>query len=77
VDSAGFRPRFLRDQRDRLFAYKCTALYSVADELGVVWNDPAFAIPWPVAEPQLSAKDKASASLGRHRSRAPAALPGS
>jgi dTDP-4-dehydrorhamnose 3,5-epimerase len=41
-----------------LFAYKCTALYSVADELGVVWNDPAIAIAWPVAEPQLSAKDK-------------------
>jgi dTDP-4-dehydrorhamnose 3,5-epimerase len=41
-----------------LFAYKCTAPYSAADELGVAWNDPALAIPWPVAEPQLSAKDK-------------------
>ena len=41
-----------------LFAYKCTAPYSAADELGLAWNDPALAILWPIAEPQLSAKDK-------------------
>ena len=30
-----------------------------AAELGMMWNDPAVAIAWPVVEPQLSAKDKA------------------
>jgi dTDP-4-dehydrorhamnose 3,5-epimerase len=40
-----------------LFAYKCTAPYSALDEVGVLWNDPALGIPWPVAAPLLSAKD--------------------
>ena len=46
-----------------LFAYKCTALYTVADEVGMAWNDPAIGIAWPVAEPQLSAKDKVQPRL--------------
>jgi len=54
----GFAHGFCVTSETALFAYKCTALYSVADELGVAWNDPAIAIPWPVAEPQLSGKDK-------------------
>ena len=54
----GFAHGFCVTSETALFAYKCTALYSVADELGVVWNDPDIAIPWPVAEPQLSGKDK-------------------
>ena len=33
------------------FAYKCTDYYDPADELRIAWNDPALAIPWPVAEP--------------------------
>lgn len=40
-----------------LFHYKCTAYYAAADEHCVLWNDPALAIPWPVADPVLSAKD--------------------
>lgn len=54
----GFAHGFCVTSETALFAYKCTAPYSAADELGVAWNDPALAIPWPVAEPQLSAKDK-------------------
>jgi dTDP-4-dehydrorhamnose 3,5-epimerase len=72
----GFAHGFCVTSDTALFAYKCTALYSVADEVGVAWNDPAIAIPWPVVEPQLSAKDKIPASPGRHRSSAPAALRG-
>jgi len=55
----GFAHGFCVTSPSAIFAYKCTELYSVTDEIGVVWNDPAIAIPWPVAEPQLSAKDKA------------------
>jgi dTDP-4-dehydrorhamnose 3,5-epimerase len=54
----GFAHGFCVTSESALFAYKCTALYSIADEVGLVWNDPAIAIAWPVAEPQLSAKDK-------------------
>lgn len=39
------------------FQYKCTDLYFPEDEGGLIWNDPDVGIPWPIAEPQLSAKD--------------------
>jgi len=55
----GFAHGFCVTSATALFAYKCTAPYSAADEVGVLWNDPALAIPWPVATPQLSAKDGA------------------
>lgn len=37
--------------------YKCTDLYDPRDEVGVIWDDPTFRIPWPVAAPLLSPKD--------------------
>jgi len=40
------------------FVYKCTDFYDSADEGGIAWNDPAIGIAWPVADPQLSAKDR-------------------
>jgi dTDP-4-dehydrorhamnose 3,5-epimerase len=39
------------------FEYKVTELYDPDDEIGVIWNDPALAIDWPVERPFLSAKD--------------------
>jgi dTDP-4-dehydrorhamnose 3,5-epimerase len=53
----GFAHGFCVTSATALFAYKCTAPYSATDEVGVLWNDPALGIPWPVAEPRLSAKD--------------------
>ncbi len=38
--------------------YKCTDLYDPKDEVGVIWNDPTFKLPWPVGTPLLSAKDE-------------------
>ncbi len=68
----GFAHGFCVTSETAMFAYKCTALYSVADEQGVAWNDPALAISWPVAEPRLSAKD---AALPRLAEIVPARLP--
>ena len=68
----GFAHGFCVTSETAMFAYKCTALYSVADELGVAWNDPALAVSWPVAEPRLSAKD---AALPRLAELDPARLP--
>lgn len=55
----GFAHGFCVTSESALFAYKCTAPYSARDEVGVIWNDPAIGIQWPIGEPLLSAKDKA------------------
>jgi dTDP-4-dehydrorhamnose 3,5-epimerase len=47
----------LSDTADVL--YKCTDIYSPKDERGIIWNDPALAIAWPVSSPLLSDKDRA------------------
>jgi dTDP-4-dehydrorhamnose 3,5-epimerase len=46
-----------------LVLYKCTEFYSPHDERGIIWNDPALAISWPVAAPLLSPKDQAYGTL--------------
>ena len=43
--------------------YFCTAGYNPAAEGGVRWDDPDIGIRWPVADPQLSAKDALAGSL--------------
>ena len=43
--------------------YKCTTFYRPDAELCVAWNDPDLAIPWPIDEPILSAKDAAAPRL--------------
>ena len=45
--------------------YKCTELYRGDDEIGIVWNDPAIGIDWPLtAEPPLlSPKDRDAPGL--------------
>lgn len=54
---AGFAHGFcvLSDEVD--FMYKCGAVYSPKDEKGILWSDPALAIPWPVKAPILSKRD--------------------
>lgn len=39
------------------FVYKCTDTYAPEHEHSILWNDPALAIPWPVKDPLISAKD--------------------
>jgi dTDP-4-dehydrorhamnose 3,5-epimerase len=46
----------LSDRADVL--YKCTDVYHPDDEGGLLWNDPALGIAWPVAEPILSERDR-------------------
>lgn len=45
------------------FHYKCTDYYHPEDEGGILWNDPAIGIVWPLAKPLLSAKDSAAPCL--------------
>jgi dTDP-4-dehydrorhamnose 3,5-epimerase len=51
--------------------YKCTALYDPHDELGIAWDDPALAIPWPVREPLISERDRSHARMNELTGRLP------
>ena len=39
------------------FLYKCDEFYSPKHDRGLMWNDPAINIDWPVGAPVLSPKD--------------------
>jgi dTDP-4-dehydrorhamnose 3,5-epimerase len=40
-------------------SYYISEFYSSEHSRGVRWNDPAFAIEWPIANPVISARDQA------------------
>lgn len=49
------------------FAYKCTDFYHPNDEGGILWNDPAIGIEWPIPEGMeliFSEKDRKWGTLG-------------
>ena len=54
----GFAHGFCVVSDTAAFLYKVTDYYAPGDEYGIRWDDPALGIPWPVAEPILSAKDR-------------------
>ena len=39
--------------------YKCSDVYAPASERGLMWNDPALGISWPITDPLLSLRDRA------------------
>jgi dTDP-4-dehydrorhamnose 3,5-epimerase len=43
--------------------YLTTATYNKATESGILWNDPAIGIDWPVDSPRLSPKDRDAQTL--------------
>ena len=44
--------------------YNIGEFYHPESSRGVRWNDPAFAIAWPIAEPNLSPKDQGWPDFG-------------
>jgi dTDP-4-dehydrorhamnose 3,5-epimerase len=46
----------LEDDTDVM--YKVDAPYDKSAERGVVWNDPALALPWPIAPAAAIVSDK-------------------
>ena len=43
--------------------YKCTGIYNSGAESGILWNDPAIGIRWPIQDPILSGKDTNAQTL--------------
>ena len=52
--------------------YKCTTVYEPTLDFAVRWNDPSLAIPWPLTDPVLSAKDAQAPLLSAVFDRLPA-----
>jgi dTDP-4-dehydrorhamnose 3,5-epimerase len=61
---AGFARGFCTLSDFAEIQYKCSGLYSNKAESGILWNDPAIGIKWPIVHPQLSEKDKVAQTLG-------------
>jgi dTDP-4-dehydrorhamnose 3,5-epimerase len=59
----GFAHGFCVTSDMALFAYKCTDFYRPQSEFSVLWNDPDIGIEWPLANPELSDKDRKAARL--------------
>lgn len=55
---AGFAHGYCTLEPDTVVAYKVTAFYSKESERGILWNDPALKIAWPVTEAVVSDKDQ-------------------
>ncbi len=64
---AGFAHGYLTLVPETHVAYKLSAHHAPHAELGLAWDDPAIAIPWPLAgaAPHLSNKDRAWPPLDR------------
>ena len=61
---AGFAHGFLVLSEQAEVQYKTTDYYAPEHERTLLWNDPALAIPWPLAgEPLLADKDRRGSPL--------------
>ena len=49
--------------------YKCSEAYDPKAEFSVRWDDPELAIPWPIADPVLSERDRQAPLLREVRDR--------
>lgn len=60
----GFAHGFCTLEPDTEVIYLVSDVYSATDDAGLLWNDPALNLPWPIATPLLSAKDAKAPRLG-------------
>lgn len=44
-------------------AYQCSSTYDPSTEAGIAWDDPDVGIEWPVADPQVSERDRTAPKL--------------
>jgi dTDP-4-dehydrorhamnose 3,5-epimerase len=54
---AGFAHGFQTLEDDTAVYYQISAFYALQSARGVRWDDPAFAIKWPLPDPLISDKD--------------------
>jgi dTDP-4-dehydrorhamnose 3,5-epimerase len=62
----GFAHGFCVSSDDAEFLYKTTDYYAPEHERTLLWNDPALAIPWPLAgDPIMAEKDRRGTPLAQ------------
>lgn len=64
----GFAHGFATLEDYTIFTYKCTDYYNPESEGGVLWSSPELEIPWGIADPVLSEKDKQLTSFSDFQS---------
>lgn len=62
---AGFARGFCALLDDTEIQYKCTGIYSNKAESGILWNDPAIGIEWPLKDVTVSDKDRKAQTLAQ------------
>ena len=66
---AGYARGFCALEDDTEVQYKCTGIYNAKGESGILWNDPAIGIPWPIENNTLSDKDSQAQTLSEWEKR--------
>lgn len=51
--------------------YKVDAPYGPGGEGGIAWNDPDLAVPWPIADPIVSDRDRTMQSFAAYQANPP------
>jgi dTDP-4-dehydrorhamnose 3,5-epimerase len=64
---AGFAHGFAVLSETAEVEYKCSDVYDPASEIGILWNDPALGIRWPIENPILSHRDCSHPTLMRQQ----------
>ncbi len=60
---AGFARGFCALTDATEIQYKCTGIYNSKAESGILWNDPAIGIEWPLKDVTVSDKDRKAQTL--------------
>jgi dTDP-4-dehydrorhamnose 3,5-epimerase len=60
---AGFARGFCSLADGTEIQYKCTGIYNGKAESGILWNDPAIGIDWPLTDVTVSDKDRNARTL--------------
>jgi dTDP-4-dehydrorhamnose 3,5-epimerase len=60
---AGFARGFCSLVDGTEIQYKCTGIYNGQAESGILWNDPAIGIEWPLSNVTVSDKDRSARTL--------------
>ena len=64
---SGFAHGFCSLENDNLIFYGCTNYRSKKNEIGILWNDKALKIKWPIKKPIISSKDKNNITLEKYK----------